>query len=112
MNETAAAWIRNTVLTFYANPARPKAIRAARAGGPCICARAWLCCACRNGHHTPCVSTETGQEQGLYGPGLTWPPRAAVRLADRVCHTRCACPRCTTAGPEPLGQLDLFGAAL
>lgn len=110
----AAAWVREHVLVFRINPVRPRVIRGHRAGGPCACERVWVCCWCQMNSHDRCTRIESGREQGLYGPGLTWPPRAAVFLADRLCHARCACPKCARSRPaaapqlRPEQQLNLF----
>ncbi|MDJ0460637.1 hypothetical protein [Streptomyces sp. H27-C3] len=106
MTPDAAAWVREHVLVHNAR------ITAPRAGGPCHCqpATPWICNDCRAGDHDRCNGggVEWSFEKSIYGPGLSWPPRATVWLADRVCKTRCTCRRCC----PPAAQLDLFGGAL
>ncbi len=111
MTPTAAAWVRVNVLI-----GGPRS-GGMRAGGPCHCqpTTPWVCNLCRDQRHDQCDRMEWGREQGLYGPRLAWPPRAAVWLADRRCRRACACPRCHRSAvpvPPPLAQLDLFGGQL
>lgn len=106
MDPDTADWIRTRVLVFRTNPARPGVIRAARAGGPCACAETRTCCFCKMHMHEKCFPAEYGQEQGLYGPGLTWGPRASVFLADRRCRTLCACRKCAKTVRETSDRTD------
>jgi hypothetical protein len=98
---TAADWIRATVLVQSAPSTGP------RAGGPCPCDSRAVCGACQVGSHDACPGHLTDREKGVYGPGLAWPPRAAVHTVGTACRARCACRRCYR--PEPAQQLGLFG---
>jgi hypothetical protein len=97
----AAAWVRGNVLIQSAPSPGP------RAGGPCPCDARLVCGSCEVGSHEACSGQLTDREKGVYGPGLAWPPRAAVRTTGQTCRARCACRTCRP--PAPAEQLGLFG---
>ncbi|MEU9000496.1 hypothetical protein [Streptomyces sp. NPDC048551] len=101
MSPATAAWIRDTVLVQSAVSCGP------RAGGPCPCDARRKCGACQVGSHDACPRYLDDREQGMYGPGLSWPPRARVRTSGPECRARCTCRTCHP--PEPPRQLGLFG---
>ena len=101
MTPAAAAWVRTTVLVQTATSPGPQA------GGPCPCSDRRPCGPCTVGTHDACSGHLADRETGVYGPGLAWPPRAAVRTAGPGCRARCTCRTCHPA--EPPRQLGLFG---
>jgi hypothetical protein len=100
MTPAAAEWISTTVLVQSAASPGPLA------GDPCPCQDRWICGPCRVGTHDACSRQLLDREKGVYGPGLAWPPRAAVRTAGPNCLACCICGTCHQ--PEPPKQLGLF----
>ncbi|MGW4426614.1 hypothetical protein [Streptosporangium sp. NPDC004631] len=98
MTPDAAAWVREHVLTHpAASPNR---------SNRCACqVPAGLCGRCRHGQHGRCTA-----RWGFERPLRLGHCYVSVWLADRVCKTRCICPKCRRSAPAlPVAeQLDLL----